>query len=74
MSLQDGFDAVKGRQARDVYRRLPVFALDEVPRDSAVTCRDFCDKVYGKVLKSSLHFQACIGICASKTVSTCIVI
>ena len=57
---------MNARQARGIYRRLPVFGLDEVPRDSAVNCRDFCDKVYGKLLQNSLHFQACTGICASK--------
>ena len=55
------------RNARHTYRRLPTFALDEVPRDSAENCRAFCDKLYGQLLKNSLYFQSCIGICASKT-------
>ena len=55
------------RAARHTYRRLPTFALNEVPRDSAENCRAFCDKVYGQLLQNSLYFQACVGICASKT-------
>jgi hypothetical protein len=53
------------RQARSIYRRLPVYGLDEVPRDSAVSCRAYCNKIYVKFLKNSLYYQACIGICAS---------
>ena len=65
LKFQDDSKEVNSRQARGIYRRLPVFGLDEVPRDSAVNCRAFCDKLYGKLLQNSLHFQACIGICAS---------
>lgn len=69
--MQDGFEAiVKDRQARSIYRRLPVYGLDEVPRDSRENCQVFCNKFYGQLLKSSLYYQACIGVCASKLAGT----
>ena len=42
-----------------------MYGLDEVPRDSAVNCRAYCNKLYLELLQKSLYYQACIGICAS---------
>ena len=63
---QEKLDVLTARQARSVYRRLPVYGLDEVPRDSRENCQAFCYKLYSKLLENSLYFQACIGVCASK--------
>ena len=42
-----------------------MYGLDEVPRDSALNCRAYCNKLYLELLQKSLYYQACIGICAS---------
>ena len=48
------------------YRRYPTFAFKEIPRDNAENCREFCDKVYRRLLRTNGYFDSCMGVCASK--------
>ena len=54
------------RGAYNNYRRYPPFAISEIPRDSAVNCREFCDSVYRRILRRDDYFDSCMGVCASK--------